>query len=66
MAAGPDGRCSLAGRESPPRVPRADPERAAEDDAEDLSGVPLLATAATTSFDLGVVLGQSQRKVPLW
>jgi hypothetical protein len=51
MAAGPDP----AG---------ADPERAAEGGAEDLSGVPLLATAATTSFDLGVVVSQSRRGMP--
>jgi hypothetical protein len=36
----------------------AGPEGAAEGGAEELSGVPLLGTAATTSFDLGVVLGQ--------
>jgi hypothetical protein len=36
----------------------------AEDGAEDLSGVPLLGTAATTSFDLGIVLGQSRRDMP--
>ncbi len=49
----PDARDAAAGTE--------------EGGAGDFSGVPLLATAATTSFGLGVVrCTLSQRKASLW